>query len=364
MRATLWRLFTAGSGLALVVACLFAAGCSSDKTEPEPVKPVPVKPLPTQRREQIEVRPVDSGETIRRHIFDAQGIETETQIEYANGDKGVMLLRPDGTVSRFTVNKPNGKLKFDKFAAPDGKTVIAGKQMRDDDTVIFTWDQFNLPAGSVRLTAYWWDGKRIFAEQISHADGSVEAIYTRKNGKRWGRKLADTKGEVYFIEANDPDGNLSYQRKTSAGQVDTCFYRKDGTLEYTQLMKNMPAPYGGNSLQVTEVVEYAADGKTVARRMSTAYNDYRLEVTETTTFNKDGTVTVRKLKPGYGNIVAKETIKDASGKVISEKDFKDEVLREEIEGNRLNMYTYRREPEDTWAYAEQYPQYRNDEEYP
>lgn len=361
MKSKLWRVLSGAGVLALALAFVVGlSGCNSDKTpEPQPVKPA--QPLPTHEKEKVELRPVESGEVIRRHIFDASGVETETRIEYANGDKGVIKLRADGTIERFTVTKSDGKLKVDKLVAADGETVIGGKQMRDDNTVILTWTQ--LPDGNVKLTAYWWDGKRVFAEQVVRKDGTVDTVYTRKNGKRWGHKVHNAKGEVLTSEEHDADGNLQSRREnTAGGGWETTHYRKDGTAAYKQVVKNLPNQYGSTSMSLAEVLEYKADGKTVQRQIIPDNMNYGQQLKETTTYNDDGTLTVRAIRSGYENIIDKETVKDKTGKVISEKEYKDEVVREEVERERLNLYNYKQEPTNVWQYAERYEQWRNETE--
>ncbi len=332
------------------LSMLFLSGCSR-QTQTQNPPPTPVSTKPADR---IELMPTSSGEHLRRHIFDESGTEVETQIQYINGDRGWLRLRGDGTVAEYKLETKQGKLKIQRSFAADGKTVVAGKELRDDGSTKILVE--SMPDGAIKTTTYWFDGTHVFSIDVRRADGSNETTFFRRSGSLWIRKSAAKADAPAVEESYDKAGKLELRRQPTATGVDVLHFRADGTASYKQSFTESSNQWGYKSKTLIQVEEYAEDGKTVKRKLEMSDNG-RNDVRSSYNYQADGTTIVRRFRDD--GTVEHEEVLDRDGKVSKSKDYKEDEKVTESVDRSLFYESYQRDPVQSWQMQENYPYYRN-----
>lgn len=328
------------------------SGCSRPDQNQKPTPPpVVVVPKPTER---VEMMPSNSDEYLRRHVVDANGIEIETRIEYRNGDKATIKLRPDQTQSEYLRVTKTGQVRTEQHFAADGKTVVSGQELRDDNTMKLKISQD--ANGTITSVTYWYDGTRVFAEKIQQSSGSYQTTFFFKNGQVWMKRSGPSAGIVAKEQQYTRTGTLEFTREKTSQDVTITYYRADGTVNYRQHLVEVPSQYGNYSWKTMgSIEEFAADGKTVTRKLVMSSDGYSVE--KVIRYNSDGTSVVRDVR--YDGTVTHEEKRDASGTVTSQKDFSSsDGVREQIDRS-ITREPYSQDPAQTWDTQERYPQYRN-----
>ncbi len=293
---------------------------------------------PAPLRERVELMPETSPEWLERHIPGADGKDSEIHIEYRNGDTGLRKLRPDQTQFELTISFPDGQVRVHAVFADDGRTIVAGQQVREDMSLV--WKTEALPDKTIKTSTYWFDGNTVFAVEIRDLEKKrVETQYLRKSGKLWVRQVFATSDPKKILEEelHDKDGKLVYLRTTAAdGSGEVTHYRANGTARFKQIWgSNTYYGYdgyegyggeggysGGSSSQppvLKLVQEFQGDGKTVARELSLNWEGKA--VSTVTVFHKDGSKTVSTLRTdGDGTISRVEEV-DKGGKTVKSTDY-------------------------------------------
>lgn len=337
-----------------LLSTIFLAGCDNNSNPPAKPKPGPTLPQPP--KEQVELMPESSGEVLRRHIYNPVGLEVETEIQYRNGTKGVVKYRDNGTQLSYKLTDKDGNVRIDRQYGNDGKSLVGGFELREDNTQKLKVE--TTPGGVVTTTTWWFDGTRVFSVETRQPNGSWEAVYYAKNGKVWSKRSGTTAGVTDVDELYEmPSGNLEVKRvRKSATVTEITRYRSDGTARYMQTVAEKANSWGGVSSQVESVVEFAADGKTVTRKLiSKSGSPWDLE--QTLTYKSDGTVVRKTFRPnGY---VDKEEVLDASGNVTSTKTYAPSDRVSESFDTSMFYSQYRRDPVSSWQQQEDNPYYRS-----
>jgi hypothetical protein len=345
------RLILAASAL-LAVGML--AGCGqqdSGQKNPNPKPPqVVTQPKPTPR---VELMPDDSDEYLRRHFTNANGVEVETQIEYRNGDKADVKYRADGSQLSYNRTAKDGSVVADKTFAADGKTIVSGREVREDKTLKWTASQD--ANGVVTMVTYWWDGKTVFANTVTQPNGSYEATYFRKDGSLWMKRMGAQTGTVDREQSFDNSGKLAFTLEHTPQDIVATLYRADGTVLYKQHMTERKSGYGNYvNRTMLFVEEYAADGKTVERKLVMDSSGYSVDSVERP--QSDGTTLVRSLNSS--GAVVHEARRDANGNIVSQRDITPaDGIKEPYEWRSVRTPSSD-DPVNSWDMAEKYPYYR------
>jgi len=357
----------------LVLGAAFAltallAGCNKDDKQAEKKNPHPVVvSTPSCPAEKVE--PGDESTPVQstRHIYDQHTcMEVERQVFYRTTHNNEdIMLRPDGTKLSAHLENNRGTVLQDVKYASDGKTVIDGYQNRDDGTRVKTITR-DAKANTTTTVTYWWDGKSVFSTEVANADGSFTAEVHHKNGALWMKRSGASGGTVTHEETYDANGVLQYSREPQPGSMSlVTTYRPDGTVKAKQTFAVSTNYSGGESRTLISVDEYAADGKTLTRKITTGatnsgygywYGGGYPDTVET--HNADGTTTVHKVR--YDGRVSHEEIRDATGKVTSQKDWtwSDTDAPSEKIDSTLTSYPLA-DPQKTWSNAESSSQFRD-----
>lgn len=336
---------------ALLLAGLLA-GCGpqdSGQQNPPP-KPPPVVTRPT---ETLEPMPEDSEEFLRRHFTNANGIEVETRIEYRNGDKAVTKYRNDGSQLSYNRVAKDGTVVADKAFAADGKTIVSGREMREDKTL--KWTAMQDANGVVTMVTYWYNGKTVFAQTVTQPNSSYEATYFRKDGSLWMKRSGKAADVIDREQQFDNAGKLTVTLERTAQDVVSVVYRPDGTVLYKQHITERKSSYGNYvNRNVVSVDEFAADGTTLVRRLVMDSNGYNVTAVERP--QADGTTLVRTLNSSGG--VVSEERRDANGTVVSQRNVTSaDNIKEPYEWRSVRTPSID-DPVNSWDMAEKYPYYR------
>ncbi len=354
MRATIRTACNTALVLTLVIFASLIAGCNGPDKEITPPSPQVVTP---KTQETVEMMPPNSEEFLRRHFIDSTGFEVETHINYRNGEKAIVKMRPDKTKAEYRRMAKNGTVRIEQIFAADGKTVIGGHELRDDLTKKFSISQNS--AGATTTVTYWYDGVRVFSEKTVSKNGAYEITYYYKSGKKWLSRSGPSDGVVTKEAQYRRDGTKEITREPGTNETIVTRHRADGTAEYRQHIVERPSPYGGyyTNRTVISVEEMDVDGTTVLRKLVMSDDGYSL--VETVRFNADGTTTHRTVTGYYGTVTHEET-RDSNGTVTSQKDYTSaDNVQETYDSSSTRDYYYTPDPTSTWDMQERYPQYRN-----
>lgn len=343
----------AGVALASVMlAATLLTGCKNEQDTGQ--KPTPPPVVVSKPAERVELMPDTSEEFLRRHYIDANGFEVETRIEYRNGDKAVLKYRADQTQESYKRTAKNGTVLIEQNFAADGKSVVGGRELRPDGTL--KWQTTQDSSGAVTTEVYWYDGKSVFAQTTQNPPGGAwSATYFRKDSKLWMKTSGPKTGQVTRQEVYD-GGRLAVIMERNGQDVVATALRADGTAEFKQYITETASNYGGYVYSnIRYVEEFAADGKTVVRKLVMDSNGYGVTAVERT--NPDGTTTVRTLR--YDRTVIGEETRDANGNVISQKTIDpSEKISEKVDYRAIRSTTPDN-PVQRWEYEEKYPQWRS-----
>src|SRR5215470_5237716 len=155
LRSTILVAFVLGTTLTL-------GGCNKGDSSSSPPPPQHTNP----QKVRVELRPPESGERLRRHIYGADGVtEVEMQIEYADGRMEYQYFRRDGSLRESKETHPGGRtVKRHALYGADGTTVIAEEKYRVDGTLETEFK--HLADGRAQTTTYQSDGKKPFSVEI------------------------------------------------------------------------------------------------------------------------------------------------------------------------------------------------------
>jgi hypothetical protein len=334
----------------LLAGLLTGCGPNGSDTQHKPTPPSVVA-KPTER---VELMPDTSDEFLRRHLTNSDGFEVETRIEYRNGDKAVIKFRDDQTQQSYKRVTKTGTILIEQNYALDGKSITSGQELRADGTL--KWKATQDSSGAVRTLTYWWDGTTLFSDKTqSQPGGAYTATYYKKDGKLWVKRTGSKDGVVDRDEQFNDSGKLAATVERSGQNTTATLYRDDGTIQYRQHMTEVPSSYGSYTYKTMQYVEeYAADGKTLVRKLVMNSGGYSVGQVERP--NADGTTTVRTLN--YNGTVTHEDIRDASGKITSQKDIDPNAGVKESYDYRAVREPSSDDPVSTWNNAERYPYYR------
>jgi hypothetical protein len=356
-------------GAAFALAALLT-GCGKDDKEADKKNPPPiVVRSPSCPAEKIE--PGDESTPVQstRHVYDQRTcIEVEQQVFYRTTHNNEdIFLRPDGTKLSSHLENSRGTVLHEVKYAADGKTVVEGYHNRDDGTRLKTITHDD-KANTTTTVTCWWDGQSVFSTQVVNADGSFTNEMHHKNGAIWMKRTGTSSGVVTREETFDTNGVLQFVSEPQPGAMTLVTgYRPDGTMKSKQTFYVSTYYYGGGGQQRTliSVEEYAADGKTLARKITTGatnsgygywYGGGYPDTVET--HNADGTTVVHKVR--YDGRVSHEEIRDATGKVTSQKDWTWSDTDAPTEKIDSSLITYSvADPQQTWSQTEQSSQFRD-----
>lgn len=338
--------------LSLSLVSVLLAGCNGDKEEKPAPKAAQTQPAKQTRVEKTELMPENSGEFSRRHVSDEFGRKIETHTRYRNGDDGSKFFHSNGLLKEEVLRDKSGKIKQQRAYARDGKTMISGMESRSDGTEKWTLSQN--ADGSTTKKTFWFDGKRIFSEELTRADGSVEQKFFRKDGTLWVKKTGANASELVSEHYTRTGVMEARSRVLSDGSTEVLRY-ENGQLTYRQLWKKEQYgySYGYSTWNLITVDEFDGNGKTV-RTIVMSKGGYT--VVETRTVTADGGYVVKRLR-WSGEIEVEETF-DSAGQSTGRKTLSEPLTKENIDNTRLRRIE-NKDAMETWQQQEDYPYMRD-----
>lgn len=218
----------------------------------------------------VELSSEESGEFQRRHLRRNDGTLLRTQIEYRNGEIGVLDYRVDGSRERFTRIASDGQTVLSQQVYDaSGSELVEGWSKRRDNTL--AWRVTTLTGGKVvEKTVFFSDGKKVFLKQITDSETkTVESWYWGENGllQLHQKAPADsvdrpTEEDIY----NPFTGRIAQSSiLRNDGGADVSFFRIDGSLYFT---RHYRMHYAGTTtergyLNLDATTVYGSDGMTV-----------------------------------------------------------------------------------------------------
>lgn len=234
------------SALSLMVA-ITAIGCSNNQVAPDQGIPVVPKVQPSKTNTQPDtVEPGEKGSGIDTRTYVHGGISGTTVVEirvaYSDGDRAVLRLRDDGTLSEcHEFFGKSADVKSRSTFAADGKTLVTGEFYKKPGLIYFKVERVN--DKQIRIDRYWIDGKYVWSSELTDEAGNAEVTYFAPGGK----------DKVAVLSLRETD-NTAYGRRRAA---QTVHLRPDGVPSHTIGYLDHDAHY---------VTWYAADGKTPTHR--------------------------------------------------------------------------------------------------
>ncbi|MBX9571805.1 MAG: hypothetical protein K2X77_23130 [Candidatus Obscuribacterales bacterium] len=345
---------------------LVLTGCNGEDKEEKKAPAQTTAPAPAAkevRKEKTELMPESSGEFSRKHVTDEFGREIELHIHFRNGDTGVKFFYQTGKLKEETLTSKSGLVKQHRQFARDGKTLIAGKESRNDGTA--KWELVTNPDGSTSKTTFWYDGTRVFAVEKTLKDGTLEQSFFRKDGTLWVKKTG--KDAENMVSENYDKGGvlLSKSKKLADGRYEVTKI-ENGKAIARQLWKKDTyggyGYYGGgynggySSWTLVSVDELAADEQTVVRTI--VMNSSGYSVQEVRVATADGGKVVKTLR--YDGSVESEEVFDKDGNSLSKSQPAER--KEEKVDSKLTGRSDIVEPQQRWQQQEDYPYYRDQAE--
>lgn len=334
------------SAVFLICSLFCIAGCRTPETG------TVTAPTPAARTQKVEVMPEDSPEQSRRHVYDENGRELELHISYRNNETASTYFREDGTKSEETVIKDNGKLKSRVVYALNGKTIVEGKETRDDDTTLWTME--SLPDGSIKKTTFWYDGSRKFSEELS-SKNSYSLTYFRKSGSVWRKKSGSSATDLKLEEHFDKNGTITARIDwLSDKEKVVTIFNTDGSKDTSgtyQLQQNQ----WGSSWQLTTIDDFTANKLT--RKIIMGENGYGAK--EVQIFHDDGSKVIRQLNTNYPYNVLQEETFDQDGNSTGVTKFGANGSTSEYIDRSPFWRVESNDPYQIWDRQEKYPYYRN-----
>ncbi len=335
-----------------LVACfsLMLAGCRDDdenskqKQNSESVVQRPEGE--SDRRESLEML-VDNAYI--RHVFNRFNREIETHLIKPDGSEST-YRRDDGSLKEELRRDKKGTITRQRVFAKDGKTVLAGLETRQNGSTVWTCKQES--DGSIHKSTYWYDGKQLFSVEITRKDGSIEAIFYRKNGMIWQKKKGPDSKNLE-VEQYDYSGLLSFrQRSLPDGSIEILRFDRSGQKTIKVVFREEKSAYGYKRWTAVSAEEYDESGSTVRRRIQLASGN---QVLSTETFNPDGSRTVRTMRSGYGSYIETEETFDQTGKSLQSKKYgEEERVSESVDRYRFDRPELD-DPQNNWQNQENYP---------
>ncbi len=354
---------------ALVLALPFLlTGCNGDKEKDKEktsaqntTAPAPAKKV--VRKEKTELMPESSGEFSRKIVTDEFDRQVELHINYRNGDVGSKFFHESGKLKEEVLTTKSGLVKQQRIYARDGKTLVSGKETRNDGTP--KWLLATNPDGSTSKTTYWYDGKRVFSVETVQKDGSLEQSFFRKDGSLWVKKTGKSADDLVSQTFDKTGTLLSKSRKLADGRYEVTKI-ENGKAIARQLWKRESyggygyygGGYGGTSYSWTliSVEELAADEQSVVRTI--VMNSGGYYVKEIHVGTADGGKVVKSVR--YDGLVEVEEVFDKDGNSVS-KATPTEKKEEKVDSKLTNRSDIA-EPQERWQQQEDYPYYRDQAE--
>lgn len=302
----------------------------------------------SKRTERLELLP---DQAFKRHVYDEFSREVETHFQSPQGSESV-YRHADGAVKERVCRNKDEKITKHELFDKDGKTLIGGFHTRSDGSLL--WKLERNSQGLLTKTTYWYDGKRVFSQETSRKDGTLEELFYRKNGKLWQRRLS--KGGVESsLEQYDSSGSLSFKQEQLPDGLVLIERPASTNAEYLKLRFKVDSRYGYENWELRSVEEYKTSSMKLQRRLLFDQSG-KLESSEL--FKADGSSSFRRLdKDGF---IQSEESFDPSGKSIGVKDFTSEQsVQESFDRWRYQQRPYQDKPRSSWQNQENYPYQRN-----
>lgn len=267
----------------------------------------------------VKLMPPESGENQRIYKSTPDGTLVEMTIDYRDGRLETYTFRPDKTVIRKQEFYPyTGVLKSTTEYATDGTTVVSETLNRGTGTLELT--RKTLADGTMETTRYRVDGKRLHSVTHEKNGTLVDATFYAQDGKTLratARSVNANETEVKFYNAAGQVEKIRTSKTTSGGYSSNVEYtisvlRADSTVAYKQSWSGYQSSYY-RSISLKTVEEYAADGKTLTRKLTFNYSGssvqeavvYENGVKKTVrTYRWDGTLETEKTYDSTGTVTA------------------------------------------------------------
>lgn len=300
------------NGLVLALLGCVLVGCG--QAPPPAVKPV----QPPGERFKVELQDEKSPVASRRTYYNEMDVKTRAEIEYRDKSAGGETYSPTTgkVIERWRTYA--GKTQVKEREKFDAKGEVVSMVMYHADGK--PWKEMQRQKdGGYKLVEHWSTGI-LMSELLVRADGSAERLSYSDDG-RWieGRTVVHANREIDSWDYFDAAGKVkSHSHWQTNGNQDVKHFRQDGTVSHRQwwhILRNFDLAGGARSHRgwvLDKVEEYAADGKTLTRRL--LLNDGPTDVNgvrEAQVHNADGSYTVRQLTD---NQVDQEETFSADGK--------------------------------------------------
>lgn len=334
-----------------LISLLLLSACGDSTPQVAPQKESAAK----KRVEKVQLMPESSNESLRRQIFDESGDQVESQILYRDGEKAVTKYRSGGAKNEYLRYGKDGKLRIRMVFANDGQTVQQGIERREDDTL--KWELLRNKDGSGRRITYWYDGKRVFSEEIFLPDGSTETAFYHKNGKLWSKlwQRLDKSSRQEFFKIDGGKAHVIERFNDGAEQLS--YFDDQGKLYLRQSRVLRPSSWGNSqNLELSTIEEIDPSTGEIRRRITLENNGWAVAQTET--FTPDGGRILRVWRSDGS--YHREEVYDASGKRVRVKDFANQKPTEYVDRNKFSR-PYGVDPQQNWDLQERYPYYRSED---
>ncbi len=318
-----------------LLAVGLVGGCGSKEDSQSNPSSSASSPVTTAGKVRVEFRPPESGERLRRHIYDTDGVtEVELQTEYTDGRMSYQYFRKDGTLKEHKLTHPGlSVLKRHAFYDSDGKTVLSEETYRLNGTL--ETQVKRLDGSTYQTTTYRADGKQVKSIKVARSGSNsfIEITHYRKDGSLWVKDKwlggADREVEYYGIS-----GKLEQRRVFRANDdINITFYRADGTVSYRQSWKLVYGGWWYRTFALEWLEEYQANGTTLARRLVFNYDGKTIR--ESHLYDLEGSKVSVKYYRADGTL-ERENFLDKAGKVTkSEPHSVSEGLRETVDTSKL-----------------------------
>lgn len=280
---------------------------------------------------KLQVKGLPKGVVFIRQLQD------QVWIGHQDGRTEYRFYRSDGTLRESRETYPKLEVPRQKiYYAADGKTPVQTEEFSTRGTLQRV--EMLLPDGSKRVKLFWRDGKRLFAEGVvNRSKGTLEATFYREDGKAALLKLKTDNLTELAQEYNDK-GKLLLEMKKDPSGVTVTVFQSDG-LKASYRYVLLP---GGKS----EILEYAADGKAVVRKLLLDASGKVDTVeyfaggvrTQVNTLNADQTIRLEEHFDSAGKVLKVVTYRGSPG------------LKEKLNQERLKVPT----PVDPFKYFQQH----------
>lgn len=136
------------------------------------------------KREFLQLRPESSKEFSRRYVLNERGVAERVHISYRNGERGLLVYRPDATRQSFQVWFANKKIKRSEVYDSTGGIVVSGVFYRTDGSLIW---QVRLSSDGEEVTrdSFYKDGKVFLQSRLNLKNGKGTSTFFHHNARGW-----------------------------------------------------------------------------------------------------------------------------------------------------------------------------------